>query len=63
MSTVKKDKLIFTLSDVWYVPEVLKNLFSVLAAQNKNRTNFSNQRLRIARSKLMVRYCCVEPAM
>lgn len=40
MSIVNKEKLILTLSDVWYVPEVSKNLFSVLAAQDKNRTSF-----------------------
>lgn len=37
VSKVGKEGKRFTLTDVWYVPNVVKNLFSVLAAQDKNR--------------------------
>lgn len=37
VSTVNNERYILTLNDVWYVPDISKNLFSVLAAQNRNR--------------------------
>ena len=36
LSEVKGRNLKMTLKDVWYVPEISRNLFSVLAAQDRN---------------------------
>lgn len=36
VSTVNDERYILTLHDVWYVPDISKNLFSVLAAQDRN---------------------------
>ena len=37
MSKTTDNYLKITLNDVWYVPEISKNLFSVIAAQEKNK--------------------------
>ena len=37
VSTVNNVQYILTLYDVWYVPDISKNLFSVLVAQDRNR--------------------------
>jgi hypothetical protein len=39
MSTVGEKSQEITLTDVWYVPKISKNLFSVIAAQDRNQNS------------------------
>ena len=39
LTTVNGNSQVRCLKNVWYVPEIGKNLFSVLAAQNKNQNS------------------------
>lgn len=58
LSTTDKNSQKLTLRDVWYVPNISRNLFSVLAAQDKNETANSSPRLQDAGLKL--KHYCVE---
>lgn len=39
MSTVEEKSQEIVLTDVWYVPKISKNLFSVIAAQDRNQNS------------------------
>lgn len=39
MTKIKGEKQFKELKEVWYVPDISKNLFSVLAAQDRNKNS------------------------
>jgi len=53
---VKGELKRFTLKDVWYVPNILKNLFSVLAAHDRNPTVRQVHRAQISSLLLIMRF-------